>query len=76
MSDDQSWTFDEEELSRGLQEALESAHVGVVEVLIDQRADVNFCREVVKHKLTRKTVKSIPFNYIKTDASTGKGRSR
>ena len=44
-SDDQTWTFDEEELSRGLQEALESGHVGVVEVLIDQRADVNFRRE-------------------------------
>ena len=70
-SDDQNWSFDEGELSRGLQEGLESGHVGVVEVLIDQCADVNFRREIFKHKLSRKTVKSIPFNYIRMAASTG-----
>lgn len=70
-SDDQTWIFDEEELSRCLQEALVSGHVGVVELLLDQRADVNFRREVVKHRLNRKTVKSTPLNYIKTAASTG-----
>ena len=70
-SDDQNWVFDEGELSRALQEALESGHVGVVEVLIDKSANVNFRKEVFKHKLTGKTVKSIPFNYISMAASTG-----
>ena len=32
---------------------------------------MNLRREVVKHRLNRKTGKSIPFNYIKTAASTG-----
>ncbi len=70
-SDHQKWTFNEEELSRGLQKALDSGLVGVAEDLIDQGADVNFRREVAKHKLSRKGVKSIPTNYIKSAASTG-----
>lgn len=73
-SDDQNWAFNEEELSRGLQEALESGRVGVCEALIDQEADVNFRREVAMHKLQgfrKRDVKSVPTNYIKTAASTG-----
>lgn len=69
--DDQTWVFNQEELSRGLQEALESGHVGVAEVLIDQGADVNFRREVTKRKLHSDDVKSVPTNYIKTAVSTG-----
>ena len=68
--DDQTWAFNQEELSRGLQEALESGHVGVAEVLIDQGADVNFRKEVVKRKLHNDNVISVPVNYIKTAAST------
>ena len=70
-SDNHNWAFNEEELSRGLLEAVESGHVGVAEVLIDQGADVHFRKEVTKHKLKRKDVRSIPTNYIKTAASTG-----
>ena len=73
-SDDQNWAFNEEELSRGLQEALESGHVGVCEALIDQKADVNFRKEAATHKLQgfrKRDVKSVPTNYIKTAASTG-----
>ena len=70
-SNDQNWAFNEEELSRGLQEALVSGHVGVAEVLIDQGADVNFSREVAKTKLGRTHVKSVATNSIKIGASTG-----
>ena len=68
--DDQLWDFDEEELSRGLQEALESGLVGVAEELIVQGANVNFRREIAKRKLHRNEVKSVPTNYIKLAAST------
>ena len=73
-SDDQNWIFNDEELSRGLQEALESGLIGVAEVLIDQGADVNCRREVAKHKfqgLRKKDVNIVSTKYIKTAASTG-----
>lgn len=70
-SDNQKWAFNEEELSRALQEALESGHVGVAEVLIEQGANVNFRIEIAKRKLHKNDVKSVPTNYIRTAASTG-----
>ena len=73
-SDDQNWTFTEEELSRGLREALDSGHVGVAEVLLDQFADVRFRMEEGKHTLPRfrkKNAKPVPTNYINIAASTG-----
>ncbi|CAD6585238.1 MAG: hypothetical protein ASARMPRED_002104 [Alectoria sarmentosa] len=69
-SDDQNWVFNKEELSLALQEALESGHVGVAEVLIDLGADVNFRTTVAKRKLHRNDVRSVPTNHIKIAAST------
>lgn len=69
-SNNQNWVFNEEELSCGLQGALESGRVGVAEVLIDQGADVNFRREVTKRKLHKNDVKSVPTNYIRNAAAT------
>ena len=69
-SDDQNWAFNEEELSHGLQKAVESGQVGIAEVLIDQGADVNVRKEVAKRKLHKDDVKSVTTNYIKMAAST------
>ncbi len=73
-SDDQTWDFNEEELSRGLHQALDSGRVGVAEILLEKGADVNFRKEVTKHKLQelrKKDVKSVPTNHIESAASTG-----
>ena len=70
-SNDQNWSFNQEELSQGLQQAVMSGLVGVAEVLVEQGADVNFSREMVKNKLGRTHVKSVPTNYTKLGASTG-----
>ena len=73
-SNDQNWAFNEEELSLGLQEALKLGHVGVAEVLVGQGADVNFRRELAKHKLQvfrKKDLNIITTDYIKAAAFTG-----
>lgn len=73
-SDDHTWTFTEEELSRGLRKSLESGYVGVAEVFLDQLADVRFGREAANHKLSgfrKKNAKPVLTNYINIAASTG-----
>ena len=69
-SDDQNWVFNEEELSHGLQKAVESGQVGIAEVLIDKGADVNVRKEVAKRKLHKNDVKFVATNHIKMAAST------
>ena len=73
-SDDHNWIFTEEELTRGLRKALDSGHVGVAEVFLDQLADVRFNKEAAKHKLPgfrKKNAKPVLTNLINIAASTG-----
>ena len=70
-ADNQNWEFNKEELSRGLEEALRSSHVGIAEALIEKGADVNCREEVVKHKVRKDGVRYVPTNLIKFAAYTG-----
>ena len=70
-ADEQNWDFNKEELSRGLEEALQLGLVGVAGALLEKGADVNCREEVVKHTVRKDGVRYITTNLIKLAASTG-----